>query len=255
MKKGKFAREVWVIFRRGVDRSMANPFWDLFGLFQPVLYLLLFAPLLESLPLPGNSGAATMQLFVPGLIVMTSLFSTGFAGFGVIDDLRNGVIERMRVTSAGRLSVLLGMVLHVVLTFLLQCALIVAVAALLGFRAGTQELFALGVLAVLLGVMMTSASFAVTFAVRDEGGLAGVLNTFNVPALLLSGILLPMSLAPAALRAIASVNPFYYAVEAARAIVAGELFNPAVPVAFGLSGLLATLALLWAWSMFRKAMA
>lgn len=41
-------------------------------------------------------------MFVPGLLVMVALFGSGFVGFGLCDELREGVIERMQVTPMSR---------------------------------------------------------------------------------------------------------------------------------------------------------
>ena len=37
-------------------------------------------------------------MFVPGLLVQLALFGTVFVGFGIIAELRYGVIERLQVT-------------------------------------------------------------------------------------------------------------------------------------------------------------
>jgi ABC-2 type transport system permease protein len=78
---------------------------------------------------------------------------------------------------------------------------------------------------------------------------------FPPPLLLLSGIILPMTLAPAAIRDIAAFDPFFYAVNAARALFNGNIGNSAVPLGFAIIGALAVLALLWAARSFRNALA
>ena len=131
----KFLRDTQLMFGRSLIRTLRNPVWVVIGLLQPVLYLLLFAPLLDGLRMPGFDQTSSLNIFVPGLLVMIALFSAGFAGFGILDDLREGVVERLRVTPASRLALLLGMVLHDVLVFLIQCGLLVVAATLMGLRA------------------------------------------------------------------------------------------------------------------------
>jgi ABC-2 type transport system permease protein len=80
-----------------------------------------------------------------------------------------------------------------------------------------------------------------------------MINLFTLPLLLLSGIMLPLTLAPDILQKIAQANPFAYAVDAARALVAGNPGDVAVPQAFVILGVLAALALWWATSSVRKA--
>jgi ABC-2 type transport system permease protein len=75
---------------------------------------------------------------------------------------------------------------------------------------------------------MSSASYALALRLKSEDALAPVLNTIVLPLLLLSGILLPMTLAPTWLYDLSRVNPFVYVVDAERAIFRGDLGSVAV---------------------------
>ena len=59
-----FVRETSIVFRRQIRMNLRNPAWVLIGVMQPVLYLVLFGPLLE--PLVGQFGAERQRLHVPG---------------------------------------------------------------------------------------------------------------------------------------------------------------------------------------------
>ena len=85
--------------RRSVILTLRNPVWVFMGLMQPILYLLLFGPLLNNVArMPGFPPGGAFNVFVPGILVMTALFGSVFVGFGLCDELREGVVERMRVT-------------------------------------------------------------------------------------------------------------------------------------------------------------
>lgn len=251
---GKFLRETRLMFGRSLIRTLRSPMWIIVNLFQPVLYLLLFAPLLEELQMPGFGGTNSLNYFAPGLLVMLS-FSAAYFGLNIIDDLRDGVVERLRVTPASRLALLLGMVLQDVVVFLFQGAVLLIMAALMGLRTNLTGLLMLFGLLALIGLTMVSFSYALTLIFRDQAALAGMLSTLTVPLLLLSGVLLPMSLAPDLLQALSQVNPFTHAVDAARAMVNGQFADASIlrgPLIFaGLS----LLALLWAVRVFRRSTA
>ncbi|MGH2469297.1 MAG: ABC transporter permease, partial [Chloroflexota bacterium] len=110
----KFLRDIWLVFTRYWGLFVGNPVWILIGILQPVLYLLLFAPLLKPLAATtagfGNGGA--YNFFVPGLLIQIGLFSGSGVGFSLIAELRGGVIERLRVTPVSRLALLLGRALR-----------------------------------------------------------------------------------------------------------------------------------------------
>lgn len=64
--------------------------------------------------------------------------------------------------------------------------------------------------------------------------------------------MLPLSLAPDMLRNIAKANPFAYAVDAARALVAGHLGDVSLVQAFLILGVLAVVTLSWATRSIRR---
>ena len=87
------------------------------------------------------------------------------------------------------------------------------------------------------------------------GGEARVAGCDLMPLLLLSGILLPMTLAPLWLRAISRLDPLSYAVDAARALFNERLADPSIPLALAILAALAVGALLTAARSFSRSAA
>jgi ABC-2 type transport system permease protein len=100
---------------------------------------------------------------------------------------------------------------------------------------------------------MASCSYAIALILKNESSLAATVNLFALPLLLLSGVMLPLTLAPDVLQNIAKANPFAYAVDAGRALVAGNLSNASVIQAFCIFAITAGSALFWATRAIRKA--
>src|SRR5690242_16790159 len=99
----RIPRDTWLIFQRHMGLFLRNPTWVVIGLVQPLLYLLLFAPLLKSIAsVRGFPPGGAYNVFVPGLLIQLGLFGATSVGFGLIHELRIGVIERMRVTPVSR---------------------------------------------------------------------------------------------------------------------------------------------------------
>jgi len=250
----KLIRDSWLIFGSALRVMLRNPAWVFFGLFQPVCYMLLFAPLLKNLVgTPGFPSGGAYNIFTPGLMIMMAIFGTGFAGFTVIGQLREGVIERLRVTPVNRLAMMIGMISVSLLNLLVQAVLLLGIGLLLGFRPDAGGLLLLLVLLLVGGLMMAACSYAVALILKNEGSLAAAVNLVALPLLLLSGIMLPLSLAPDILQKIAKANPFAYAVDASRALVDGNLGNVAVMQGFIIFGILALLSLFWVTRSIRKA--
>lgn len=251
----KLVRDTWLLFSHNVRMTLRNPVWVVFGLFQPVCYMLLFAPLLEGAIPDGTPGGNAISVFTPGLLIMQGIFGTTFVGFGLIAQLRGGVVERLRVTPVSRLALLLGGALRDVVILLVQAVLLVLVARAMGLQASPVGVALVLVLLVLLGLLTASCSYAVALALKDENAFASTLNFFLLPLLLLSGVLLPLTLAPGWIQAAAALNPFSYAVDAARALFGGNLGDASVLYGFGVMAVLALLALSWAARSFRRATA
>jgi ABC-2 type transport system permease protein len=252
----KFINDFRTLYVRNMIGTLRNPVWLFIGLFQPVLYLLLFAPLLSNLgSLPGFPPGGAYTVFTPGLLVMIALFGTAFAGFGLVDHIRNGFVERLLVTPASRLAILLAYLLRDVTVLVVQSLLAVLLAVALGLTVNLAGLLVVLALMVLTGTLMASCSYALALLLKREDSLASVINTVATPLLLLSGITLPLTLAPKIIRSIASINPLSYEVTASRALFLGNFNDSAIVLAFALLGGLAILAFWWAIRSFKRAAA
>ncbi len=246
----KLLRDTWMVFTRQMTLVLRNPVWLIVGLMQPLYFLLLFGPLLKGVPnLPGGNA---YQFFVPGLMVQLAMFGTLFVGFGLIAELRAGVIERMRVTPVSRLSLLLGRSLRDIVTLLTQAALLTLLSLPFGLRVKVGDLVLAFALLALIALMLSAVSYALALKLRSEDALAPLMNAVSMPVLLLSGILLPLTFAPAWLRTVAEWNPFSWAVDGARALFNGHPGDPSVWKSLVIVSVLAVAAAVWAARSFAR---
>jgi len=223
----KSARDTWLVFQRSLILNLKNPIWLALGLFQPVLYLALFAPLLDRISsAPGFPPGGTLNVFIPGLLIQLALFGPAFVGFGLIAEIQAGVVERLRVTPITRTAVLFGRSLRDVVTLIAQSLILVALAAPFGLTISVGGAILMLLLLVLIGLVMAPLSYAAALWLKREDLLAPFLILVSLPLLLLSGVLLPMSLAPPWLQTAAEVNPLSHAVNAMRAIFNSAWSDP-----------------------------
>jgi len=214
-------RDTWTVFERSMRMSLRNPAWLVISVMQPILYIVLFGPLLK--PLSAQLGAGNAyQLFVPGILVQLGMFGAMFVGFGLIAEYRAGVIESQQVTPASRVALLMGRVLRDVVVLLVQGALLIAVAVPLGLRAPVLGVVLTLAVIGLLGLGFASLSYAIALTLKSEDAFAPLLNAIIIPVLLLSGILLPMTLAPTWLQRVSDVNPLKHVVEGTRQFFLGQ---------------------------------
>ncbi|MEU5598684.1 ABC transporter permease [Streptomyces sp. NPDC020298] len=209
-----------LIYGRYLRQSLRSRFALLFGVLMPLLYLLFFGPLLTDLPL-GARGSS-WQVLVPGLLLQLGLFGAAFAGFTIIMENAQGVVERMRVTPVSRLALLLGRVLRDATVFVFQAVLLVLAAVVMGLRAPLPGVLIGFAFVALLTVSLASLSYALAMKVRTPQEFGPVINALTMPSMLLSGLMLPMTLAPGWLDVLSHFVPFRYLVDAVRDAYVGS---------------------------------
>ncbi len=247
----RFLRESFIVFRRQLRMNLRNPAWVIIGLTQPVLYLLLFGPLLK--PMTAQFGAQNAYtFFVPGLLVQLGVFGAFFAGFGLIAEWREGVVEAERVTPASRTALLVGRLARDLLQILAQAIVLCALGYVMGMRASATGLVIGVLLTVLLGAACSAASYAVALTTKSEDVMAPILNSVLLPVLLLSGILLPMTLGPKWLQSVSDYMPIKHVVDGVRASFAGDLASSTVLWGSVWAVLLTAVAVYWGTTTFRK---
>ncbi|HWI22182.1 MAG TPA: ABC transporter permease [Baekduia sp.] len=244
--------DTFVVFQRQMRILLRNPVWVFFGLTQPVLYLALFGPLLKGVSGGGLGGDDSWRIFVPGLLMQLAIFGAGFAGFGIIQERREGVIDRQRVTPASRLSLILGRMMTVMVTISVQATLLVLVAVPFGLDPSWDGVAASIVLVCVLAMGISAASFAMGLILKEEDAFAPFVQGVSLPLLLLSGVLLPMSLAPAWLKTAADINPLSHVVDGTRALFRGDLADSSVFVGAGVAIALGALLALWGARTFQR---
>jgi ABC-2 type transport system permease protein len=247
----QFLRESFIVFRRQLRMNLRNPAWVIIGMLQPVLYLLLFGPLLE--PLIDQFGATNAYtFFVPGMLVQLGIFGAFFAGFSLIGEWREGVIEAERVTPASRTALLVGRLYRDLLQLLVQALILVGLGYALGMEAPLAGIVVGTLLTLLIGGACAAASNALALTVKSEDVMAPVINMVMMPVLLLSGILLPMTIGPDWLLRASDFMPFRHIVDAVRSSFGDDFGGSDIFWGTGWAVLLCALAVWWGTSTFRK---
>lgn len=250
-------QSTWIIFGRALRQSLRNPVWIVMGLTTPLLYLVLFGPLLAPVAsLPGFPVGDVWQVFVPGLLVTIAIFGSASVGFGLLNEMRSGVVERMRVTPVSRTSLLLGRALHDVVVIVVQAVLLILVAVLgFGLRAPVVGVLVGVVMVGAVGLALACLSYTAALRLQTQESFAPLVQGLALPVLLLSGVLLPLTFAPGWLLVASWVNPLSWVVEGVRAAFLGETVSAAVGIGALVALALAALSVWWGTRMFARASA
>jgi ABC-2 type transport system permease protein len=241
------------MFVTNMQHTLRSPVFIFVNLFQPLMYLILYMPLLSGLgSMPGFSGGGTANVFIPGLLVMQAIFGCAFVGFPLIDDIRSGVIQRYLVTPVSRSAIMLGKVLRDVVVLLAQCLLITLAAIPFGLTVNAAGFLLSLVLYALIGTIMSCISYSFALIYKVEDALAPTMNTITLPVSLLSGIFLPLALAPLWLQYLSKVNPFSYGVDATRDLFVGNFQSMGILEGFIITSVIAVVVFYWSMHSLKK---
>jgi len=228
-----------------------QPWWIAVTLVQPVIWLLLFGALFESVgDLPGFGSDSYIQFLAPGIVIMTAFISAGWTGMGLLEDLDRGVTDRLLASPISRPALLAGRVAQQSITMVIQSLIMVGIALLAGasFPNGPLGVAGLIGIAVLISAPFATLSLAFALVTRKEETLIATLTFLQLPLSFLSSTLIAAALMPSWMEKVANYNPVEWAVEAGRAAALGE---GGFDVVVSRAGLLAAFLALSAWVALR----
>lgn len=211
-------QDTWFLLAKYLKITWRMPIWTLFGLIQPLLWLLIFGELFKNLAnLPGFPTKSYLAFLTPGILIMTVLFGSSWSGVSLLREMTYGILEKTLVSPVSRTSIVLSRVLHTAITVLIQVILLLAVAAMLGggLPVGVGALLTFFVV-ILLAVGFSSLSNGLALLIKREEPLVVVGNMLTLPLLFFSPALVPLEFMPEWMRWVSRLNPATHAVEAIR---------------------------------------
>ncbi len=217
-----YIQETRALTRRWWQRFRREPTTMIFGLVQPVLWLVLFGNLFQkATTIPGVAAPSYIAFMTAGVVVMTILNSGLAGGIEMLFDRETGVLERLMAAPIRRSTLITSRFLFVMGITSLQALLILAAAFLFGVRTATGlgGVAMILLIGLLLGVGLISLSIALAFSIKSHGAFFAFLGFISLPLIFLSSALAPLATMPAWLRLLAELNPMTYTIEAVRALV------------------------------------
>jgi ABC-2 type transport system permease protein len=199
----------------------------------PVMFVLMFTYIFGGAI--AGSTAHYLHYILPGILVMSVLFTTVYSGVALNTDLTKGVVDRFRSLPIWRPAPLVGAVLGDSVRYLVAGTVIVILGVILGYRPGAGiggviptlalvVVFAFGLSWVFttLGLLMRSPN-----AVMNAGFMAIFPLTF------LSNVFVQPKTLPSALEAFVNANPISVLATAARGLMEGTASAGDIAIVLG----------------------
>jgi ABC-2 type transport system permease protein len=204
----------------------------------PVMFVVMFTYIFGG-AIAGSTGDY-LEYILPGILVMSVLFTTVYSGVAINTDLTKGVVDRFRTLPIWRPAPLLGALLGDSVRYFVAGTVIVVVGMILGYRPDG------GVGGVLLALLLVIVfAFALSWVFQTIGLLmrspnavmnAGFMGIF--PLTFLSNVFVEPETLPAALEAFVNVNPISILADASRGLMAGDLDAGDLGVVLGTAAVL-----------------
>lgn len=243
VRKRSAVADALTVFVREMLPSLRSPYGLIFGMIQPLVFLVMFGPLLVGVEGFGG-GAATWLWFVPSVLMMLALFGTTGTGYELLTEIQTGSHERLMVTPMSRAALLVGRTFSDVAKLLAQALLVVLVMLPFGLRPSALGVVGALLLLGVLGVGFGSLSHALAIACRrQQENFYMIQSTLLYPLLFLSGLMLPLQFGPAWMQFVGRFNPLTYVVDAMRSLIAGQVIEPTVLLGFVCAAAIAALGL------------
>lgn len=216
----------WFMMQRHLRNLMRQPFYIAFTLVSPIIYLLLFGALFKKVvELPGFGADSYVTFLTPGVVVMSALYSAGWSGMGVIQDLDRGVLDRFLVSPASRAALIVGRISQLAVITIIQSTIIIGLGLLLGARFPSEAigLMTLVLIAMLLVAPFGALSCGLALVARKEETVIAAVNFVILPLTFLSSVFMSQSLMPHWMQRVALFNPVNWAAQAGRAALSESI--------------------------------
>jgi ABC-2 type transport system permease protein len=248
-RRAGLGRHSLFLTTRAIRSLLRQPAYAAMTLVQPMIWLLLFGQLFRSvveIPGFGNGSTSYLAFLAPGVVVMTALFSSGWAGTVYIEDMNRGVMDRLLASPVRRGAMMIGTLAYQGVTTVVQTLVVVAIALAAGarFAGGAVGVGVTLLAAVLISTVVASLSNALALLLRQQEALIGISQFLVLPLQFVSSAVMDTRLAPDWLQSVARYNPVDWAVVASREALSAGTDWGAVGVRIGA---LAALALVMAW--------
>ncbi|MEU3946238.1 ABC transporter permease [Streptomyces sp. NPDC029526] len=229
---GQSVRDSLIVAKRNLIRMARIPEMVLFGIIQPVMFVVLFTYVFGGSMKIGDTTDPNVykNFLMAGIFAQTVTFATAGSGAGIADDMQKGLIDRFRSLPMARGAVLTGRTVADLVQTSITLLVLAVVALIVGWRPGSAEPTNLGKilagfgLLLLLGYAFTWIGALIGLSVRtaEAATSGGIIWLF--PVTFISNAFVDASQMTPWLRHIAEWNPFSATVQACR-----ELFgNPGV---------------------------
>jgi ABC-2 type transport system permease protein len=224
-------RGLWVVTYREVLRFLTERSRLASSFAFPLLFLLVFGAGFTQVIGTLAPGVDFVQFMYPGVIAMTVLTTSLFAGVSVVWDREFGFLKEILVAPIGRSGIVLGKALGATAQALFQVTIMLVLAPLLGVDLSVGIVLGLVPVVVILSLGLAGLGILLASFMRSQQGFQLLMQLLIFPLIFMAGVFFPVNQVPWWLELASKLNPLTYGVDAIRQIFLGTSTGLGVVVA------------------------
>jgi len=221
MMQSETVRGTWVVAYREILRFVTERSRIVSSLMMPLLFLVVFGAGFSNVIGNLAPGVDYMQFMYPGIIAITVLTTSLFAGISVVWDREYGFLREILVAPLSRTGIVLGKAFGATLQAMLQASLMLVLAPLVGVTLDLEIILGLIPIVIILSLGLAGLGILMASFMRSQQGFQTLMQVIIIPLIFLAGVFFPVNQVPIWMEVISKLNPLTYGVDAIRQVFLG----------------------------------
>lgn len=222
MLHSETVRGTWVVAYREILRYITERSRIVSSLAMPLLLLVVFGAGFTNVIGGMAPGIDYLQFMYPGIIAITVLTTSLFAGISVVWDREYGFLREILVAPISRTGIVLGKAIGATLQASVQVALMLVLAPVLGVSLSAGIIVGLIPMIIILSLGLAGLGILLASFMRSQQGFQTMMQIIIFPLIFLAGVFFPVNQVPVWMEVISKVNPLTYGVDAIRQVFLGS---------------------------------
>lgn len=201
---------------------------------QPILWIIVFGPVMSSVRGIPTGGIPYTDFITPGVLIQSTTFLSIFYGLMMVWERDSGILKKLLVTPASRYATVIGRSMASGIRAIFQGLIVVPFALLIGVRFVPNAAYFISAFVIIFFASGGFAAISILVAsfMKTRERFMGIGQAIIMPLFFASNALYPVQMMPQALQYFSAVNPMSYVVDATRGLmITGDLTNLLIDVA------------------------
>ncbi|MCP8305281.1 MAG: ABC transporter permease [archaeon] len=215
---------IYVLWLRQIKRFFRARSRLVANLVQPFFFLMFFGFGFGFIRFEGSLNY--IDFLAPGIITMSVVFSSMFAGVSVIWDRQFGFLKEVLVAPVSRLTIVIGQTLGGSTLAIVQGLTVLGISMLLGAKINLWGIIPALIFMALIAFFAVSMGLIIASRLEDFQGFQLIMNLLIFPLIFLSSAFFPIETVPDVMKIVMLCDPLTYAVDGLRGLLIGSFALP-----------------------------